>query len=86
MATSPSAPSALTALSPLDGRYHAKVAALRGHFSELALIRHRVLVEVVRGAGGGAGTSRRVRGRGRHFRRSQKLGPTGTVKSLCAIR
>ena len=26
--------SALTALSPLDGRYHGKVEALRGHFSE----------------------------------------------------
>jgi adenylosuccinate lyase len=36
----------LTALSPLDGRYHNKVAALRDHFSELALIRLRVLVEV----------------------------------------
>jgi adenylosuccinate lyase len=40
------APAALTALSPLDGRYHAKVAALRDHFSELALIRYRVLIEV----------------------------------------
>lgn len=36
----------LSALSPLDGRYHGKVAALRDHFSELALIRYRVLVEV----------------------------------------
>ncbi len=36
----------LTALSPLDGRYHNKVAALREHFSELALIRLRVLVEI----------------------------------------
>ncbi len=36
----------LTALSPLDGRYHAKVAALSDYFSELALIRYRVLVEV----------------------------------------
>lgn len=26
--------SPLTALSPLDGRYHGKVEALRGHFSE----------------------------------------------------
>jgi adenylosuccinate lyase len=36
----------LTALSPLDGRYHNKVAALRDYFSEFALIRCRVLVEV----------------------------------------
>ncbi|MDP1716819.1 MAG: lyase family protein, partial [Burkholderiales bacterium] len=36
----------LTALSPLDGRYHGKVAALRDYFSEFALIRYRVLVEV----------------------------------------
>ncbi len=38
--------SPLTALSPLDGRYHGKVAALRDYFSEFALIRYRVLVEV----------------------------------------
>ncbi|AVZ78484.1 adenylosuccinate lyase [Zoogloeaceae bacteirum Par-f-2] len=37
---------ALTALSPLDGRYHAKVSALRDHFSEHGLIRNRVRVEV----------------------------------------
>ncbi len=37
---------ALTALSPLDGRYAAKVAALRDHFSELGLIRARVRVEI----------------------------------------
>lgn len=36
----------LSALSPLDGRYHGKVAGLRDHFSELALMRYRVLVEV----------------------------------------
>jgi len=36
----------LTALSPLDGRYHDKVAALRDYFSEFALIRFRVLVEI----------------------------------------
>ncbi|TDI81110.1 MAG: adenylosuccinate lyase [Betaproteobacteria bacterium] len=39
-------PSPLTALSPLDGRYHRKVTALRPYFSELALIRHRVQVEI----------------------------------------
>jgi adenylosuccinate lyase len=38
--------SALTALSPLDGRYHAKVAALRPLFSEYALIRFRLLIEI----------------------------------------
>jgi len=38
--------SPLTALSPLDGRYHRQVAALRDIFSELALMRLRVLVEV----------------------------------------
>ena len=38
--------SALTALSPLDGRYHGKVDALRRHFSEYGLIRFRVLIEI----------------------------------------
>ncbi|AYH45268.1 adenylosuccinate lyase [Azoarcus sp. DN11] len=38
--------SSLTALSPLDGRYHEKVAGLREHFSEHGLIRNRVRVEV----------------------------------------
>ncbi len=38
--------SALTALSPLDGRYSPKVEPLRRHFSELGLIRYRVQVEV----------------------------------------
>jgi len=38
--------SPLTALSPLDGRYHNRVAALRDTFSELALIRLRVRIEV----------------------------------------
>ena len=36
----------LTALSPLDGRYAAKVEALRDHFSEFGLIRARVRVEI----------------------------------------
>jgi adenylosuccinate lyase len=36
----------LTALSPLDGRYHGKVDALRDYFSEFGLIRFRVLVEI----------------------------------------
>lgn len=37
---------ALTALSPLDGRYERKVAALRNYFSEFALIKFRVHVEI----------------------------------------
>ncbi len=37
---------ALGALSPLDGRYAGKVAALAAHFSEYGLIRHRVRVEL----------------------------------------
>ncbi|MDR1530125.1 MAG: adenylosuccinate lyase [Burkholderiales bacterium] len=37
---------ALTALSPLDGRYEKKVASLRNYFSEFALIRYRVQVEL----------------------------------------
>ena len=36
----------LTALSPLDGRYESKTAALRPFFSEYGLIRRRVLVEI----------------------------------------
>ncbi|MGA7181447.1 MAG: adenylosuccinate lyase [Thiobacillaceae bacterium] len=38
--------SALTALSPLDGRYGGKIASLRPYFSEFGLIKHRVKVEV----------------------------------------
>ena len=37
---------ALTAISPLDGRYRNKSADLADYFSEFALIRYRVLVEV----------------------------------------
>jgi len=36
----------LTALSPLDGRYHGKVDTLRNYFSEFGLIRFRVLIEI----------------------------------------
>jgi adenylosuccinate lyase len=39
-------PSALTALSPLDGRYAAKLALLRPLLSEYGLMRRRVQVEV----------------------------------------
>ncbi len=38
--------STLTALSPLDGRYAAKVESLREHFSEFGLIRARVRIEI----------------------------------------
>jgi len=38
--------SPLTALSPLDGRYASKVRGLQDHFSEFALIRERVAIEV----------------------------------------
>ena len=38
--------SALTALSPVDGRYASKTTAYRQFFSEYGLIKHRVLVEV----------------------------------------
>ena len=38
--------SALTAVSPIDGRYGSKTAALRDTFSEYGLIKRRVLVEV----------------------------------------
>jgi adenylosuccinate lyase len=46
MSMLPAADAALTALSPLDGRYAGKVAALREHFSEYGLIRARVRVEI----------------------------------------
>lgn len=38
--------SALTAVSPIDGRYHHNTKELSNYFSEYALIKHRVLVEV----------------------------------------
>ncbi|KAA6309134.1 Adenylosuccinate lyase [termite gut metagenome] len=36
----------LTAISPVDGRYRSKVEALAGYFSEFALIKYRIRVEV----------------------------------------
>ncbi len=36
----------LTAISPIDGRYRSKVESLAPYFSEFALIRYRVMVEV----------------------------------------
>jgi adenylosuccinate lyase len=38
--------SGLTAISPIDGRYRSKVDALGNYFSEYALIRYRVIVEI----------------------------------------
>ena len=38
--------SALTAISPVDGRYRDKVKALAAYFSEFALIKYRVRVEI----------------------------------------
>jgi adenylosuccinate lyase len=38
--------SALSAISPIDGRYRSKVDALGNYFSEEALIKYRVLVEI----------------------------------------
>ena len=37
---------ALTAISPIDGRYQSRTAALQAYFSEFGLIRYRVLIEV----------------------------------------
>ncbi|MDP1952380.1 MAG: lyase family protein, partial [Betaproteobacteria bacterium] len=39
-------PSPLSALSPLDGRYHKQLAPLTAYCSEAALIRYRVRVEI----------------------------------------
>ena len=36
----------LTAISPIDGRYRSKTVELDDFFSEFALIRYRVMVEV----------------------------------------
>jgi len=38
--------SELNAISPIDGRYRSKTAPLAGYFSEEALIKYRVLVEI----------------------------------------
>lgn len=38
--------SALTAISPIDGRYRGQLSGLASYFSEFGLIRYRVLVEV----------------------------------------
>ncbi|MBN1768578.1 MAG: adenylosuccinate lyase [Prolixibacteraceae bacterium] len=36
----------LTAITPIDGRYHSKVSELEEYFSEYALVKYRVFVEV----------------------------------------
>ena len=36
----------LTAISPIDGRYRSKTEPLAGYFSEFALIRYRIRVEI----------------------------------------
>ena len=36
----------LTAISPIDGRYRSKAADLAAYFSEFALIRYRIRVEI----------------------------------------
>ena len=36
----------LTALSPLDGRYHDQVNELTDYFSEMAMIRYRLMIEI----------------------------------------
>ena len=36
----------LTAISPIDGRYRSKTAPLAAYFSEYALIRYRIRVEI----------------------------------------
>ena len=38
--------SALTAISPVDGRYGSKAQELRSIFSEFGLVKYRVIVEV----------------------------------------
>ena len=38
--------SSLNAISPIDGRYRSKVESLGNYFSEEALIKYRVLVEI----------------------------------------
>ncbi len=39
-------PQSLANISPLDGRYNSKVESLSAYFSESALMRHRVMVEI----------------------------------------
>ena len=39
-------PNSLTAISPIDGRYSTKTEKLKNYFSESALIKYRVLIEV----------------------------------------
>ncbi|MGB0431716.1 MAG: adenylosuccinate lyase, partial [Bacteroidia bacterium] len=36
----------LTAISPIDGRYESKTKELKNYFSEYALIKYRLMVEI----------------------------------------
>jgi len=36
----------LNAITPIDGRYHSKTKSFSNYFSEQALIKYRVLVEI----------------------------------------
>ena len=36
----------LTAISPIDGRYATKISDLKDYFSEYALIKYRVFIEI----------------------------------------
>ena len=38
--------SSLNAISPVDGRYHNKTKALQDFFSEKALVKYRIHVEI----------------------------------------
>lgn len=38
--------SALTAVSPIDGRYGSKTSVLRSIFSEFGLLKYRTIVEI----------------------------------------
>jgi hypothetical protein len=38
--------SVLNAISPIDGRYRSKVTELESFFSEQALIKYRILIEI----------------------------------------
>lgn len=40
-------PTNLHAISPIDGRYHHKIANLANYFSEAALIKYRVKIEII---------------------------------------
>ena len=67
----------LDALGPLDGRYRSRVAVLRSYFSEAALIKYRVRVEVeylaaiARTQNYGVASLRRLPNLSTHFKTTQ---------------